>query len=91
MLNSKFARLDGDRYLVGARLPKVAVACEAKRRHLLPLDANRREARRRDNDEFVRREHAKSELTKVLQDNALSRGHRKSIQVALNYLSGRAN
>src|SRR5438874_4387223 len=65
MLKSKFARLNGERYLVGVRVPKVAVTCPAKRRHLVPLDANAREAHRRDNEEFVRREHAKSEPTKV--------------------------
>ena len=90
MLKSKFARLADDRYLTGVRLPKIAVTCPAKRRHLVPLDANAREAHQRDNEEFVRREHAKSELAKVLGDKALSRGNRRSIQLALNYLSGRA-
>ena len=89
MLKSRFARTDGERYFVGARLPKVAVICPARRRHLVALDANARDAHRRENEEFVRREHAKSELMKVLNDRALSRGNRKSIQLALNYLSGR--
>ena len=90
MLKSKFARTDGERYFVGVRVPRVAVICPAKRRHLVPLDANARDAHRRENEEFVHREHSKSELMKVLNDKALNRASRKSIQLALNYLSGRA-
>jgi hypothetical protein len=89
MLKSRFARTEGERYFVGVRVPKVAVICPAKRRHLVPLDANARDAHRRENEEFVRREHAKAELMKVLNDRALNRTTRKSVQLALNYLSGR--
>lgn len=89
MLKSKFARTDGEQYFVGIRTPKVAVICPARRRHLVPLDRSAREAHRRENEEFVLREHAKSELMKVLSNKELGRANRKSIQVALNYLSGR--
>jgi hypothetical protein len=89
MVRAGFARLDDGRYFVGPRVPRVATTCPARRRHLVPFDANIRELQRQQNESFVRREHVKSELLQGLNDGAVKGKARRLIQLAFDYLSGR--
>lgn len=89
MLRAGFAKLEDGRYYVGPRVPRVSMACPARRRHLVAFDAGMRELERQRNQDFVRREHVKSELLLGLNDRAVKGKARKLIQLAHDYLSGR--
>ena len=89
MVRAGFARLDDDRYYIGPRVPRVATSCPARRRHLVPFDAGMRELERQRNEDFVRREHVKSELLQGLNDRAIKGKAHKLILLAHDYLSGR--
>ena len=89
MVKAGFARLEDGRYYVGARVPRVSTPCPARRRHLVAFDAGMRELERQRNEDFVRREHVKSELLLGLNDRAVKGKARKLIQLAHDYLSGR--
>jgi hypothetical protein len=89
MVRAGFARLENDRYYVGPRVPRVSTPCPARRRHLVAFDAGMRELERQRNEDFVRREHVKSELLLGLNDRAIKGKSRKLIQLAHDYLSGR--
>jgi hypothetical protein len=90
MVRGGYARLEGGRYFLGTRVPRVAASCPAtRRRHLVPLDASMRESLRQQNETFVRREYVKSELLKGLNDRKIQGKSRKLLQLAFDYLSGR--
>ena len=89
MVRAGYARLENGRYFVGARVPRVATTCPARRRHLVPFDATMRDLQRQQNENFVRREHVKSELLEGLNDRAVKGKPRRLIQLAFDYLSGR--
>jgi hypothetical protein len=89
MVKADFARLEAGRYYMGSRVPRVSMPCPARRRHLVAFDAGRRELERQRNEDFVRREHVKSELLLGLNDRAIKGKSRKLIQLAHDYLSGR--
>ncbi len=89
MVRAGFARLENGRYYVGSRVPRVSTPCPARRRHLVAFDAGMREIERQRNEDFIRREHVKSELLLGLNDRAIKGKARKLIQLAHDYLSGR--